>query len=306
MEPTMSACCKAWCAGTIAAIAGVSAVGAWMLTRPDSEPAWTPGAETSEVRHATAPQLLAAAAERLHREALAHFNADPQNGFARMPFVYDKVVKEWKTPWFSTGELDREESVPFAKDMTRVHDGSLKDFLSLPVVPSNRRSNPVVHSNPEVQGNPLTQGLSLSQKEAKYDRGKKVWEPKSVDLIGLLKHDTPVVYLSEKAAHQKDAEAPVTPVTPVTRPLDEFEMAGLTALTSGENLFGRTREGVVRLLGAVRAEASCVACHRSKQEGDLLGAFSYTLREASYQRAPWPGRAAKTETPVQPSDTVQP
>ena len=298
----MAICCKAWCAGTIVAIAGVSAVGAWFFTRPNPEPAVTPLVGTPEVRHATAPELLAALAERLHREALAHFNADPQNGFARMPFVYEKVVKEWKTPWFSTGELDHEESVPFAKDMTRVHDASLKDFLSLAVVSdSQAQSKRVVHSDLLAQIDPLVQGSSLSEREDKYDRGKKVWEPKSVDLLGLLKHDTPVVYLSEKAVHQanqQDGEAPAT------RPLDEFEMAGLTALASGENLFGRTREGVVRLLGAVRAEQSCVACHRSKQEGDLLGAFSYTLRQATYKRQVWPGRAGKA--PLQPANTVQP
>ena len=63
-------------------------------------------------------------------EALAHFHADPQNGMARMPPVFEKVVKEWKTPWFSPGDLDTDEPIPFAKDMDRIHGGSVKDFLS--------------------------------------------------------------------------------------------------------------------------------------------------------------------------------
>ena len=99
-----------------------------------------------------------------------------------------------------------------------------------------------------------------------------------IDLIGLIKHATPVVYLSEKVAvMDKAEEAP-------TRPLAEFEFAGLQALHKGDSLFGRSRDGVIRLLGAVRAETSCVACHDGKKEGDLLGAFSYVLRAAEYER----------------------
>jgi hypothetical protein len=259
--------CKIFCAGTIALVAGLSGLGAWLWMRSEPEPLEAEAPPPPPARHASAAQLLAATAERLHQEALAHFHADPQNGRARMPAVYEKVVKEWKTPWFSTGELDRDEPVPFAKDMARIHEAGLTDFLSPPVPTANA----------------ATLASAIIWEEGKYDRSRKVWEPKSVDLIGLLRNSTPVAYVSEKIARQEDEEPP-------TRPLDEFEFAGLTALNRGEHLFGRTREGVIRVLGAVRAQASCLACHKTKSEGDLLGAFSYTLREGTYERLPWPGR----------------
>jgi hypothetical protein len=31
-------------------------------------------------------------------------------------------------------------------------------------------------------------------------------------------------------------------------------------------------------MGALRGEPSCLKCHKDRRDGDLLGAFSYTLR----------------------------
>ena len=69
-----------------------------------------------------------------------------------------------------------------------------------------------------------------------------------------------------------------------TRSLDLFESTGLEALAKGDELFTRSRNGVVRMLGAVRAKSDCLSCHDNKREGDLLGAFSYTLREVEFER----------------------
>lgn len=267
--------CKIWCAATVTAVASISAAAGWYVLRQRPEPVSTPP-EIAVVRHASTTELLSATANRLHREALAHFHADPKNGYARMPFVYEKITREWQTPWFSTGELDRDEPVPFAKDMQRLHESARKDFLTPP-------------EQLTVQANASDDALqsAVIWDPKKYDATKKVWEVKSIDLIGLLKHRSPVVYVSQPAAREAEEE---DRQTPVTRHIDEFELAGLTALQKGEDLFGRSRDGVIRLVGAVRAEESCLSCHRQKQEGDLLGAFSYTLREASYERQAWPGR----------------
>jgi hypothetical protein len=262
-----------------AVVAGLGGVGIWLLTARSPQAVQVEAPPVPAPPHASAAQLLTATAERLHREALAHFHADPKNGRARMPVVFEKVVKEWKAPWFSTGELDRQEPVPFAKDMARIHGASLHDFLSPPPPP-----------NPD----PANEPLAILWDAGKYDPSKKVWEPKSVDLIGLLKHDTPVVYISEKISPENDE--------PSTRPLDDFELVGLEALDGGEELFGRARDDVIRLLGAVRAEASCLSCHRRKSEGDLLGAFSYTLREGTYERVAWPGRGRSKTVHAIPAD----
>lgn len=91
-----------------------------------------------------------------------------------------------------------------------------------------------------------------------------------VELVGLLKHSGPVVYISEKLPAMGDLrDAP-------TRPLDAFESAGLTAVRCGADLYS-VREGVVvRAVGSIRNGNDCVGCHGGKR-GDLLGAFAYVL-----------------------------
>jgi hypothetical protein len=62
-----------------------------------------------------------------------------------------------------------------------------------------------------------------------------------------------------------------------TLPLDRFERFALDTLRQGEGIFITQGEEGVRMLGAVRSTNRCVACHGGDR-GDLLGAFSYTLR----------------------------
>lgn len=266
--------CKVCMAGAM--VLGLGGLGAWAMLREPPAPVVVPEPQAKAVEHASAQQVLAGSLERLHTEALAHFHADPKNGFYRMAPVYQKVVKEWKTPWFSVGELDHAQPIPFQKDMERIHQGAVKDFLT-------------PRSADQEQPAPT---FAIVFDEKKYDRTKKVWEAKNIDLIGLVKHPEPVVYVSEKITPNMTRQD-----TPPTRMLDEFELGGLAMLHKGENLFARSSDGVIRLLGAVRTEAECVSCHREKKEGDLLGAFSYTLREAEYKRVPF--GASRPPGPVQ-------
>lgn len=97
------------------------------------------------------------------------------------------------------------------------------------------------------------------------------WKVGTIDLIGLLLHPEPVAYVSANLPRMDELrDAP-------TRPLDPFEAEGLGRLRGGEELFVRGSEKQVRMLGAVRATKQCLACHGGDR-GDLLGAFSYTLR----------------------------
>jgi len=217
-------------------------------------------------KHAEPDQVLARTLEHLHGEALQHFYSDPRNGYFRMPPVYEKIVKEWKMPWFSPGEIQDEKGAKPHPDLAAIHATSTGHFFD-------------PRPSPRIGGNVPT--LIYTKNAAKWNeinRDKKHWEAKNIDLIGLIYGPEPVAYVSEKLADMdKTGEVP-------TRALDDFEVLGLTALGKGEEIFSRSRDGVVRMLGAVRANASCIACHEDKKEGDLLGAFSYTLREAEYVR----------------------
>lgn len=97
------------------------------------------------------------------------------------------------------------------------------------------------------------------------------WKVGTIDLIGLLLHPEPVAYVSANLPRMDELrDAP-------TRPLDPFEAEGLNRLRGGEDLFVRGSDKQARMLGAVRATKQCLGCHGGDR-GDLLGAFSYTLR----------------------------
>ncbi|MFO0822343.1 MAG: hypothetical protein U0792_04380 [Gemmataceae bacterium] len=105
------------------------------------------------------------------------------------------------------------------------------------------------------------------------------WAIRKVELVGLLMHESPVVYLTEgnqlptmKAA--KDAK---------TRELEQFEKDALKELAAGkEAVHVAATVNQIRMVGAIRMAEACMKCHEGKQ-GDLLGAFTYDLvRDPAY------------------------
>jgi hypothetical protein len=100
------------------------------------------------------------------------------------------------------------------------------------------------------------------------------WDTVRVELVSLLKHDSPAVYLSRDLPRMDElAAAPV-------RPLDAFEERGLAVLHEGAETHVECDEEWIRMLGAVRAARQCLDCHQVER-GTMLGAFSYVLhREA--------------------------
>lgn len=97
------------------------------------------------------------------------------------------------------------------------------------------------------------------------------WEVRRVELIGLLLHEKPVVYVSEHLPRMDELRGATT------REPDSFESDGLTAIRGGDILYHRGSGSDVRMVGAIRSVHQCVECHGG-QRGDLLGAFSYQLR----------------------------
>lgn len=94
------------------------------------------------------------------------------------------------------------------------------------------------------------------------------WLTVRVELVSLLKHERPMVYVSERLPNMTELrEAPV-------RELDAFEQRALASLIQGEDLVSDAQPGRVRALGSLRAMRQCLECHEV-QRGTLLGAFSY-------------------------------
>jgi len=109
-----------------------------------------------------------------------------------------------------------------------------------------------------------------------------------VQLIGIAKHDPPVVYPGGFLEFQHgDKDRAFLPL-PATRPVDEQERRILTSLQQGEEVVSRARINGIAAVGAIRATESCLQCHRNKQVGDLLGAFVYSLAPAQQEQAQSP------------------
>jgi|GEM_PF-1492076 len=97
-----------------------------------------------------------------------------------------------------------------------------------------------------------------------------IWRVQSLDLISLLIHDEPRVYVSSYLPRMDELHSFRT------RPLDIFEVAGLNALRGGEEEWRSRDADKTRMVGAIRNLKQCVGCHGG-QRGDLLGAFTYTV-----------------------------
>ena len=105
----------------------------------------------------------------------------------------------------------------------------------------------------------------------KVSEPKDRWKIQTLDLVGLLLNDEPVAYVSDHLPSMDELRGATT------RPLDNFETLGLIALRQGEGLFISRDGASLRMLGGISSAKQCIGCHGGKR-GDLLGAFSYTLR----------------------------
>ncbi len=117
----------------------------------------------------------------------------------------------------------------------------------------------------------IKKNQKTTSRSSKVPETAEGWSVRTLDLVGLLLHDTPVVYVSDELPQMDRLRgAP-------TRPLDKFEALGLQVLRQGEDLFSSRDGKDLRMLGAIYSTNQCVNCHGC-QRGDLLGAFSYTLK----------------------------
>jgi hypothetical protein len=103
-----------------------------------------------------------------------------------------------------------------------------------------------------------------------YDPNPPIWRVRSLELVSLLKHRKPKVYVSDALPNMLELQ------NAKTRELDDFEKSALEQLYAGEFLASSEATDNLRVLGAVRAGQTCTECHAVKP-GQLLGAFSYRI-----------------------------
>jgi hypothetical protein len=99
------------------------------------------------------------------------------------------------------------------------------------------------------------------------------WAVRKVELVGILMHDSPVVYVTESQKLPTMADV----ANAKTRELSDFEAKGLKQLAAGKDaVVVDATTNQVRMVGAIRMAQACLKCHDGAR-GDLLGAFSYDL-----------------------------
>jgi hypothetical protein len=209
---------------------------------------------------------------QLHATRVWLFVNSPGFGVARLPLAPNKYRLTGglrddspipqpvpsANPSGSTGDLSPGSGTVAQKDLQGLHLESIVDF-------AHSRGFGYVKDRRHVVG---FQSHGFSQ----VPKAEEHWEVRRLELVGLLLHEEPVVYVSDNLPRMDELRgAP-------TRPLDSFEAAALEKIRAGQDLLLAEGPEVTRMLGAIRSVRQCVGCHGGER-GDLLGAFSYTLRQ---------------------------
>jgi hypothetical protein len=245
------------------------------------------------------------ALQRIHASTVEQFIDAPGFGIGRMSHVTDYWLEKRRkpaapltpppddsSPTTPSGPLFT-GSQPFDGSGSRlalndqlanIHRTGVRDFLDLEsfgwVVDRNHVAGfESHHFSNEFQPSFVTH--SAESPELELSR---------LELVSLLKFDTPRVYVSNQNLPQLDQshEAP-------TRALNPFETTSLTLLEKGDDFVFNEHGPHVLAFGSLRAGAECLKCHEV-QRGALLGAFSYQFHRAL------PPQPNKLDTPQRELD----
>lgn len=118
---------------------------------------------------------------------------------------------------------------------------------------------------------PIPNGKALTKNPPKSLTPKPPepnWQTANLELVSLLKHDEPAVYVSDNLPAMSEL------VNAELRALNEFESDAVSQLKKGEEVVHHATTNRIQMVGAIRAGKSCAECHFAP-EGTLLGAFTY-------------------------------
>jgi hypothetical protein len=211
------------------------------------------------------------ALRRLHDEAVLDFINSPGFGVSRgipspRPWLTAPTPEPFRQPpqqpdSYPWRPLTGDEQEPAARKGADLvsHKDRIVEFVNVPGFGYVKDRRHVAGFRPHGLGNwpPYTRSQEYTHRD-----------DERIELVSLLKHDPPGVYLSENLPRMQDLhDAPV-------RALDDFEETALGELRQGHDLVTGTTPQHFRMLGAIRAGKQCLACH-DVERGELLGAFSY-------------------------------
>jgi hypothetical protein len=216
--------------------------------------------------------------QRLHSRTTDEFVIAQGFGPIRMASVHRQSVELPETPpvelprsdEYSPGQphlqpplvLEEVTRTPSSSAMLGMHQRSVRNLL-------DPERTGYVQDRDHVAGFKAHQ---FSEIPSLWDehRQQREWKVVRLDLISLLRHETPVAYVSKYLPRMDELrDAP-------TRSLDAFEMSALEKLRSQEDVVIDEGAGRIRMVGSLRASKDCLECHTAHR-GQLLGALSYEL-----------------------------
>jgi hypothetical protein len=160
-------------------------------------------------------------------------------------------------------ESDKLTTVPLQTALQEMHQDSVIDF-------ANPKGFGYVRDRDHVAGFQSHRFGAMPELDDRVPETRR-WRIEKLELVSLLTHDEPAVYLSDHLPRMDELRgAP-------TRALTPFEKTALGALEQGENLKVEGTTDHIRMVGSIRALKQCTSCH-SVERGALLGAFSYVLQ----------------------------
>ena len=231
--------------------------------------------------------LRRAALVELHGSEVQKFVAREGFGFARMPSPTPSNLELPPIPQLAlpSAEIDPPQGDPIA----RVPNSAAEAAGAVSDLPTNVKLSGL-HANSEsiflekgrmgyakdvdnvagFSAHAFSRLPRLSEQDSWYAEPQEHWAMRRMELVSLLKHDKPQVYVSDELPRlDKEGKTPV-------RDLGGFEADALTKLQAGEDVVTHATLNRIHMLGALRASKACLECH-SVEHGQLLGAFSYTL-----------------------------
>jgi hypothetical protein len=204
------------------------------------------------------------ALQQLHENITVHFGRAAGFGVMRMGVISpDRIDLEPRDPLKAPMPIDLSSSNPSEQDLYPIHRDMVMNFVA-----AERMG--YVRSRSSVAGFESHGFSSLHASGCGCDLEPDVWQIARLELVSILRHEPPRTYTADSLpSMEKLDEAP-------HRALDDFETRSLPKLAATTNLVVDQQPERIRMLGALRADKSCLDCHDGAR-GTLLGAMSYEL-----------------------------
>jgi hypothetical protein len=197
----------------------------------------------------------------------------PGNPHRNLPLASNEMIRSGdetpvSLPDTKTAATTRRVFLPAQQSLEEFHQNGEREFLSA-------RSFGYIKNRNEVAGFQSHGFAHAPQLLSHIDRPwyrkeKELWAMHRLELVSLLKHDKPAVYVSRNLPRMEELE------DAESRALSTFEDSALQRLRDGKDVVTKASLNRIEMMGSLRATKQCLQCHDVKS-GALLGAFSYEL-----------------------------